>query len=286
MEKFDIAIVGSGPAGISSAITAKVRNTSFKLFGNQQISKKLQLTKLIENYPGEYNISGKELIEKYRKQLTSMNIDIVTERIINIYDMSDYFIIVSDRQQYQCDSVILACGVPFGKTIKGEKEFLGKGVSYCATCDGNFYRDRELAVYCDNEKLEEEVEYLLQLASKIYLYCPYQTKLQHEKLVVLAEPIEEIGGDFKLQKVILADKTELKVDGCFIFRNEVDPANLIGGLKMSEGHVIVDNQMATNIKGVFACGDLTGRPYQIAKALGQGNQAVLAAIEYLYKKRK
>ena len=101
MEKFDIAIVGSGPAGISAAITAKVRNMNFRLFGNQQISKKLQLTKLIENYPGEYNISGQQLIDKYKKQLSSMQIDIVTERIINIYDMSDYFIIVSDKQRYQ-----------------------------------------------------------------------------------------------------------------------------------------------------------------------------------------
>ena len=121
-------------------------STSNKRTSTQQISKKLQLTKLIENYPGEYNISGQQLIDKYKKQLSSMQIDIVTERIINIYDMSDYFIIVSDKQQYQCDSVVLACGIPFGKTINGEKLYLGKGVSYCATCDGEFFTGKEVFV--------------------------------------------------------------------------------------------------------------------------------------------
>ncbi len=284
MEKTDIAIIGNGPAGISAALTAKVRNCDFKIFGNKEFSRKLDLAKKIENYPGEYNISGHQLIEKYQKQLELMDIVVNEERINNVYCSNDYFLLLTDKNEYQAKTVILSTGVPNGKLIAGEKDYLGKGVSYCATCDGNLYRNKVIAVICDDKSLEEEVEYLAGLAQKVYYYPTYKTDLQIPNVDISAKKIQKIVGEKFAEGIILDDDSFLKLDGIFILRNVVNADNLIYGLKTVNGSVIVDRNMATDIAGLYACGDITGRPYQIVKALGEGNVAIHSAISYLNKK--
>lgn len=286
MEKIDLAIIGNGPAGVSAAITAKVRNVNFKLFGNLEYSKKLQLTQKIENYPGEYNISGQQLIDKYKKQLELMNIEVCTERVINIFDMSSYFMIVSDSQQYYCDSVIIASGIPLASGIRGEREFLGKGVSYCATCDGNFFKNKTIAVYCDNPALENEVSYLLDIVDQIYYYPTFKSQLVSDKLEIVNSKFSEVVGENVVEAVLLADGSVIEIDGLFVFRNEVDAKSFMSNLKMQNGFIVVDGNMETNVKGLFAAGDITGRPFQIAKALGQGNVAALSAVEFLESRKK
>lgn len=279
MIKTDIAIIGSGPAGISAGITAKVRNCDFILFGNKDISKKLELATKIENYPGEYNISGKDLIKKYKDQLDLMGIDINEERINNIYPLDNSFVLMTDKNEYEAKAVILSGGIPIGKQITGEKKYLGKGVSYCATCDGNLYRNKTIAVICDDEKLEEEVEYLSTLAEKIYYYPTFVSKLKKDNIENI-EKIKEIIGDNVVKKIITGNG-ELDVSGIFILRSVIEADTLVYGLKTENGNVVVDRMMETNIKGLFACGDITGRPYQIVKALGEGNVALHSAITYL-----
>lgn len=279
MIKTDIAIIGSGPAGISAGLTAKVRNCDFILFGNKNISKKLDLAAKIENYPGEYNISGKDLIKKYKDQLDLMGIDINEERINNIYPLDNSFILMTDKNEYEAKAVILSGGSPVGKQISGEKKYLGKGVSYCATCDGNLYRNKTIAVICDDEKLEEEVEYLSTLAEKIYYNPTFASNLKKDNIEIIGN-IKEIRGDNVVKKII-SDNREIEISGIFILRSVIEADNLVYGLKTENGNVVVDRMMETNIKGLFACGDITGRPYQIVKALGEGNVAIHSAITYL-----
>lgn len=279
MIKTDIAIIGSGPAGISAGLTAKVRNCDFILFGNKNISKKLDLAAKIENYPGEYNISGKDLIKKYKDQMDLMGIDINEERINNIYPLDNSFILMTDKNEYEAKAVILSGGSPVGKQISGEKKYLGKGVSYCATCDGNLYRNKTIAVICDDEKLEEEVEYLSTLAEKIYYNPTFVSNLNKDNIEIIGN-IKEIRGDNVVRKII-SDNREIEISGIFILRSVIEADNLVYGLKTENGSVVVDRMMETNIKGLFACGDITGRPYQIVKALGEGNVAIHSAITYL-----
>ncbi|MDO4377755.1 MAG: NAD(P)/FAD-dependent oxidoreductase [Erysipelotrichia bacterium] len=284
MEKTDIAIIGNGPAGISAALTAKVRNCDFKIFGNKDVSRKLDLAKKIENYPGEYNISGHQLIEKYQKQLDLMGIVVNEERINNVYCSNDYFLLLTDKNEYQAKAVILAGGAPNGKLIEGEKDYLGKGVSYCATCDGNLYKNKIIAVICDDKSLEEEVEYLAGLAQKVYYYSAYKTDLHLPNVNISTKKIQRIVGEKFVDGIISDDGSMLKVDGVFILRSVVNADSLVYGLKTVNGNVVVDRNMATDIAGLFACGDITGRPYQIVKALGEGNVAIHSAISYLNKK--
>ena len=168
------------------------------------------------------------------------------------------------------------------RPIKGERELLGRGVSYCATCDGNLYKGKTIAVICDNAPMEEEAEYLAELAGKIY-YQPLfkESKFSADHVEKLASPIVEILGEGKTRGIRCRDGSEIELDGVFFLKQSVSPAVLLQQLAVEDNHVAVDRNMATNIKGCFAAGDCTGTPYQIAKAVGEGNIAAHSAFKYL-----
>ena len=139
--RYDIAIVGSGPAGLSAEVNAKIRNKKIILFGNENLSNKLQKAPEINNYLGFYEISGEELKDKFKNHVDSMGIEITNHKITNIYAMGDYFALISGENMFEAITVILATGIQYGKPIKGEEEYLGRGVGYCATCDAPLYRE-------------------------------------------------------------------------------------------------------------------------------------------------
>ena len=139
MDRYDIAIIGSGPAGLSAALNAKIRNKSFILFGTRNLSSKVQRAPKINNYLGFPNSTGSKLGEAFREHISSMGIEITEERINNVYSMGEYFTLMANDKMYEAKSIILATGVEFSKPLKGELEFLGKGVGYCATCDAPLY---------------------------------------------------------------------------------------------------------------------------------------------------
>lgn len=278
----DIAIIGSGPAGISAAINAQIRHKSFYLFGSSDLSDKVQRSECISNYPAFFDISGKDLNEKLSAHLKKSQISITEKRITGIYNMGSYFALLSDQEEFDAKSVIIATGVEAARPIKGEREFVGKGVSYCATCDGNLYKGKTIAVICDTLSMEEEAEYLASLAEKVY-YQPLfkESKFNAENVEVLGSPVTEILGEGKASGVRCRDGSEIGLDGVFFLKQSVSPAVLIQGLKTDDHCVTVDRNMATNIKGCFAAGDCTGAPYQIAKAVGEGNIAAHSAFKYL-----
>jgi len=285
-ERYDIAIVGSGPAGISAALNAKIRNKSFVIFGNNELSNKLVKANEINNYLGFYGKSGIEIQQAFTNHLRAMDIKITEEKINNIYAMGDYFALMVNDKTYEATSVILATGIQYGKLFPGEEKLLGKGVGYCATCDAPLYRNKIVTIIAYSKKEEEEANFIATLASKVYYIPMYKEFVNvHSSIEVVNDiPVEIIGED-KVEKLVLKNK-EITTDGLFILRDSISPGQLVPGLKIVDNHVEVDRQMQTNLKGCFAAGDIVGRPYQYIKSAGEGNVAALSAVSYVDSKGK
>ena len=285
MNRYDIAIVGTGPGGLEAAITAKIRNKDIILFGNKNLSLKITKATEINNYLGFPDITGEELAKAYDNHLQKMNIDINASRINTIYAMGDYFALQSAEEMFEAKSVIISTGVVTGKTLPGENENLGRGVSYCATCDAALYKGKEAIVIGYSPKEEEEVIFLAERAEKVTYIAMYKNVL------FLADNIEVVEGIFPRKIIknedritLVTNKESYEADGIFILRDAVSPDKLVPGLLIEDGHIVVDRAMRTNIEGVFACGDVTGKPYQYIKAAGEGNVAALSAVSYLVNK--
>lgn len=159
MERYDIAIIGTGPAGVSAAITAKIRNKRILLLGSRDLSEKVSKGHTIQNYPGLPAISGPDLAAALRRHLESMEIAVTEDKISAVYAMGDYFVLQGAPETYEASAVILAAGVTADKPIPGEVELLGRGVSYCATCDAPLYRGKIVAVVGFSPKEEAEAAF-------------------------------------------------------------------------------------------------------------------------------
>ena len=289
MERYDIAIIGTGPAGLSAAVTAAVRNKKILLFGNQHLSDKVGKAHDIQNYLGLPNISGEALAKAFQAHLDELGLAITKDKVNAVYPMGEYYSIQSSSGSYEAKSVILATGVNFGKPLPGEEELLGKGVSYCATCDAFAVRGRDAIVIGYEKEAESEADFLSQLAASVRYIPMYKEEVSvSEKVEVLREiPVEIEGTGAADAKTVSSLKTrtgEHRADMIFVLRDTISPTHLVPGLLMDGNHVAVNLQMETNLPGCFACGDLAGRPYQYIKSAGQGNVAALSAVSYLGRK--
>lgn len=282
MEKrYDIAIVGTGPAGLSAAINAKIRNKNILVFGNTNLSNKLIKAPKINNYLGFHGVTGEELKESFKAHIDQMGINIINERINEIYCMGDYFALMVNEKIYEAKAIIVAAGMAYTKPIPGEEEFLGKGVGYCATCDAPLYKDKIVTIIGYTKEAEEEADYVSELASKLYYIPMYDSSCNVKKdIEIIKDKPVKISGQNKVNKLIL-ESSEILTDGIFILKDSVSPAQLVPGLLTEAGHIKVDRNMSTNIKGCFAAGDCTGKPYQFMKAAGEGLVAALSAVAYL-----
>lgn len=285
-ERYDIAIIGSGPAGLSAALNAKIRNKKYILFGNSSLSLKLEKAHQINNYLGFPNKTGAQLQGMFKEHLNEMGVEITEQKVTNIYHMGDYFSLLANNEVYESETIILATGVQVGKKIEGEEAFLGRGVSYCATCDGSLYRDKVVTVIGYDKSEEEEVDFLAGLAAKVYYIPMYKEAVQVAVGVeVIKDRPVEIVGDTQLRKLILKEQ-ELETDGLFILRESISPNTLLPGLEIVDNHIQVDRLMSTSIPGCFAAGDIVGKPYQYIKSAGEGNIAALSAASYVDQKRR
>ena len=282
MERYDIAIVGSGPAGLSAALNAKIRNKSFIIFGDSNLSSKIEKAPKVNNYLGFTLGSGKDLLNSFKEHLDKMGIEIVNERINNIYSMGDYFALMVNQKMYEARAVILATGTEYTRPLKGEEAFLGRGVGYCATCDAPLYKGKKVTIISYHEEGEEEANFVSELANEVFFVPMYEGdyKLNDNIKIISGKPIEIIG-DSKVSRVLFDDGKELDTDGVFLLKNAVPPTQLVPGLEIEDGHIKVDRLMRTNIKGCFAAGDCVGKPYQYIKSAGEGNVAALSAVSYL-----
>ena len=286
MERYDIAIIGTGPAGVSAALTAKNRNKSILLLGSRQMSEKVAKAHEIRNYPGLPLVKGEDLAAAFREQLDGMDIPITESRIGAVYAMGDYFALQAGEEMLEAKTVILATGVVMAKTLPGEEELLGRGVSYCATCDAPLYRGRTAAVIGYSPREETEAAFLAGVCSRVMYFPMYADRTDlPETVEVIREKPE---GILKAENGLLVKTAagEYAADGVFVLREAVAPGQLVPGLETDGAHVKVNRKMETNLPGVFACGDLAGTPYQYVKAAGEGNIAAISAAAYIDKKAK
>ena len=285
----DVAVIGGGPAGISAALTLQANKKSFLIFGNKGLSEKIEKAEKIHNYPGLSDVSGKEFVAALQAQLSDAEIEVKEEKVAGVYALNEKFALLTQGgQQYESRAVILACGVESIKQIDGEEAFLGRGVSYCATCDGFLYKGKTIAVVCTTKRLEHEIGYLADFAKKVYLIPLYKNvEIARENVTIVQKMPMKIEGDKRVENLVFSAAPTadipavLHVDGVFMLRESVSPAVLVSGLQVENGHVVVNRDMSTNLKGCYAAGDCTGRPYQYAKAVGEGNVAAHSVSEFL-----
>lgn len=282
--RYDVAIIGTGPGGVSAALTLKNRGKNFIIIGSKQ-SSKVSKAHAILNYPGLPNVSGQELANAFSKHLELAGIEITEDRVSTIYDMGDFFGIQGGNEMYEASAVILATGVVTGKAIPGEDALLGSGVSYCATCDAPLYKGKDVAVIGYSKKEEEEAAFLSEVCANVTYVPMYKetTDLPDKVKVVNVKPSEILKVDDK--RVVKSDGEDIVVDCVFVLRDAISPGQLVPGLETDGAHVVVNRDMSTNIAGCFACGDITGLPYQYVKSAGEGNVAALSAVTYLAAKK-
>lgn len=281
---FDVAIVGGGPAAMSAALNLKIRNKDFIILAGTDKVTGLSKAPNVENYLGINNISGQELISIYEKHLEEMGIEKKNEMAYNILNIGDYFTINAGNNFYDAKTIIIATGKARNKLLDGEEQYLGRGVGYCATCDGPLYRNKTVAIVSENEEGEEEARFLSEICSKVYYLPLYKTSFTTNGNISLlkGKPISVIGNENKVTSLSTSEE-KIDIDAVFFIRNVLPVNQLLDGLELEDGSIKVDRSMATNIPGVFACGDCAGKPFQIAKAVGEGNVAALSSVKYLDK---
>ena len=270
-ERYDVVIIGGGIAGVSAALSCRSRGKSVAVIANGEETSSLYKAERIANYPGIPAASGKEICAVLSAQLAESGAELVRGRALSVTPIGAGFGVAVGSEFCGCAAVILAAGITREKLYPGEGEFLGRGVSYCATCDGMLYRGKTVAVIGSGEEASRDADFLESIGCTV---------------LRMTKPLRyEIRGGMKADAV-LAGGEEHKVDGVFVIKDTVSVTKLVQGLAYADGAIVTDRQMRTNIPGVFAAGDCTGKPYQLARAAGEGNVAALSACEYIDNKKK
>ena len=280
--EYDLIIIGGGAAGCSAAITARQRNLSTLVLyaGDGALGK----TKLIDNYPGFPGATGPQLLEALRAHAAGMGAELVRALVRRVMPLGDVYSVLAGNDLYTGKTIILAMGTARVRTLPGEEELVGQGVSYCATCDGMFYKGGTILVVAADSEAAEEAIYLSTLAKVLYVKeKPHQTGELPESIQVLPDKPQSFSlrGE---QIVLTTDLGEVKADGAFVLRPAVAMTQLIPEAETQNGKLVLDSGLMTSLPGVFAAGDIIGAPLQAAKAVGEGNIAVLSAAKYLILK--
>ena len=281
---YDIIVLGSGPAGLAAAVAARGRNKSVLVIGNRWQDSPLAKAERVDNYLGLPGLTGSGMLEAFHEHAVNMGAEFVVGKAISLMAWNGFMVTVGS-QVYEGKALILAPGVVRQAKYPGEEEYLGRGVSYCATCDGMLYRGRQVMVVGRSADAPQEANYLKSLGCQVTYVSPQPPKgLDSGIPFVKAGKLAVKGG--QTVTGLEADGALLPCDGVFILRQAVAPTDLLPTLETEEGYIKVDRRMATNVEGVFAAGDCTGLPLQVAKAVGEGHVAALSACEYLDQKQE
>ncbi len=281
---YDVIIIGSGPAGISASLYTK-RAGLETLIVSKGIGT-LNKVEKIENYYGTPNISGKEIQKIGENQAKNLNIEIKNEEVMQI-DYGRNFIVKTLNYEYEAKTIIIATGSNRKvANIKGIKEFEGKGVSYCTTCDGFFYKDKDVAVLGNKEYALHEAQNLLPIAKSVTMLTNGEQPVEKrtEGIEIKENKIREFRGTNSIEEIEFEDNTKKKIDGVFVAlgtASSSDLARKLGVILDEKNNIKVDNKMETNIKGVYACGDCTGGILQISKAVYEGMVAGMSVIQFI-----
>lgn len=279
---YDVLIIGSGPAGISAAIYAKRRNLSVLVLSNGNGA--LGKTKHIENYYGfPEGISGKDLYENGIKQAQNLGVELLEDEVVALEYMQN-FEIETVNSHYKAKSVILATGTNRkAANIKGINEYEGKGVSYCAICDAFFYRGKDVVVLGSGNYAIHEMEALKPVVNSVTILTNGEQMVENRELEieVTSKKIREFRGDTTIQEVEFEDNTKMPISGVFVAQGTASSNDLARkiGARIENNHIVVDENMQTTVKGLYACGDCTGGLLQISKAVYEGALAGLAVLK-------
>lgn len=280
--RYDLAIIGAGPAGLSALLNAKIRNKSVIIFGTDSPS--LENSESIKNYLGFGDISGKELNDAFKKSLDPYDYEKSDQKVQQVYAMGDYFgLMLKNNDMVEATSVIVATGIELKKDMINEDKFFAKGVSYCATCDAALYKGKKVLVIGYNEESLEEANFTSEIVDELIFVNMYKDdiKLNDSIEVINGEvPVEFIGED-RASVLKFKSGKEIAADGFFIIRDSSKPSRLVPSIETDDEHIIVHDNCRTNIRGLYAAGDVAGRPYQINKSVGQGQVAALDASKYI-----
>ena len=300
--EFDIAIIGAGPAGCTAAIYSARRNLKTLLIEEKALGGMFIDAGIIENYPGFERISGVELAEKFRNQIKKLPIELIYEKVSEINKKGNSFEIKTDKKTFNSKSIIIAAGTRYKELeIKDEKKFIGRGIYYCATCDGPLFQKKDVAVIGSGNSAMHYALYLSEICSKVYLINKGDSfkaddlllkKLKACKNVIFktCAVVSELQGNKMLEliKVQCNGKEEtLKISGLFIAIGQEPKLGFIKNLKIDldeRGYIKIDNKFQTSVQGIFSAGDVTGTAGQVIVAAGQGAKAAMNASSYLKEK--
>ncbi len=309
--KTDVVIIGGGPAGLAAGIYTSRLGLETILIEKTALGGQVAVSPFIENYPGFTMISGAELSKRFIEHAELMGVEFrVPEEVIKLELSSETKIVKTNKDTYEADAVIIASGASRKKlNVPGEKEFAGKGVSYCAVCDGSFFRGKVVAVVGGGNTAVSEALHLTGLVKKLYVIhrrddfraeiALKQRLLDSPNVTQLWNTVvERIEGDTTVRRLVLRDlknnkQYEIEVDGVFIAIGYTPNSKIAADAGVAvdkEGYIIVDKRQETNIKGVYAAGDVTGGIMQIGVAVGEGIVAAMSAFEHVtggwYAKKK
>lgn len=300
---YDVIIIGGGPAGLSAGIYSSRSRLKTLLIEKAGCGGQIAITDDLENYPGfEEGINGFDIAVKMEKQARNFGTEIVYGEVLSLETEEKLKKVILSDQTYITKTIIIASGANFKKlNVKGEKEFIGRGVSYCATCDGPFFRNKEIAVVGGGNSALQEALYLTRFASKVNLIhrrdefravkILQERVLKESKInVILNATVEEILGSENIEKIKIKNVkseqiTELNVNGVFVFVGWNPNTKFLTESKIGlneEGYIITNDEMQTSIQGIFACGDIRKKLLrQVVTAAGDGATASVAAQHYI-----
>lgn len=291
MIQTDVIVIGAGPAGIQAAIQAVRKKVSVFIFGKTANS--AMANTYIENYFGLPNaVEGEKLIKNGIKQATSFGCKFFSETIVAASKIDDFFELKTENNEtIKSKAVVIAAGISRKKLgVSGENEFFGKGVSYCASCDCNFYKGKTVAIVGDETEAAMSAELMTKYASKVYWIIDnisasenLVNKAKVAGVELINGQVELIQGEKNVTSITVSGKI-INVDGVFIelgAKSATDLAMDIGIMPEIDDTIKVNADCSTKVKGVFACGDITGKPWQVAKAVGQGAIAGVSVADYV-----
>lgn len=298
MLKVDVTIIGAGPAGLTAATYLARSSKSFVLIDKDAPGGRLNTLPEIENYPGFKSVSGMELANAFIDSASALGVETTYGNVMSVYKENDRFVTKTDMESYESLAVIVATGITFAPTIKGEKEFLGKGVSYCATCDGRFFKGKNMAVCGNGDEAIQEALYLAPLSSKLFFICPNKIK-GNDKLVsalrylnnvgILEDSsLDEISGESKVSSILVNDKI-IDVEAVFPLNGPKSASGFLSnlGLELNKGFIKANSEQETSVPGLYAAGDILDKKLrQVVTAAGEGALAATSAIKYLNEMKK
>lgn len=279
---YDIAIIGAGPAGLSAALNAYARKKKVVVIGRAPETSSIYKAENINNHLGYINVTGKVMTESFVDHIKTTDVELMPGRVQNVQPFGESFMLNVDNNIVEASTVILATGVTKKSTITDENFYVGKGLSYCATCDGMFYKGRDVVLYAEIEEALEDIKFLSEICNSVTVVHTFDIENKIDGVTYIRDRVNSIIGLNKVEGVrLIKSGQKISCDGLFIVKASISASTLLDGIETDSGLVVVNREMKTNIKGVFACGDIIGSPYQVSKAIGEGQVAGLSAVRYL-----